>query len=256
MVASAVLGASAAFLVVDRPQQPEPPRQALGAVPPVPSPEATPLISEPEKKKDRARPRSRDDKRVKARPQPRKKHDRIVIRAPRTTRPTSIGSAGGSRTGSAGTASAPGKVRPAPDRKDKPKAKRPEKASKPERPEMQWPTRTLYHLYRKRDKINYYTTDPGINEARQKSDGYKGRLSPGLVYTENVYPRKLIGIQPYGVNSTVYIFREDQGEATVPLYKLYRSGYTQVLTSWESYRAKWIEKGYRDLGIVGYIYRP
>lgn len=242
VISSALIGAAAAWLLISPTPRTPLPRQELAALPsaspvPLPSPSDEPHESR----------RVKDKSRTSGRPNPGRqpaRHTKIVFEPK------------GGHPGAAPPPPAPPSDPSGSDGSGK-DGKRPRDSQKEEpEPEFQWPRTRLYHLYRKRDKLHYYTITATDSQAAQEQNGFKERLSPGYVYTHNAYPKKLIEIHPYALIEPVYIFRVDQGDATFPLYRLYKEGYKQMLTSWTHIRQAWLDKGWQDRGIVGYIYRP
>lgn len=246
---SALLGATVAWLVLTPEAEPElPPAQSLAALPsPTPSVHSRLDFSLDESQevdevsKDKNFGESRNPSRMPPRHtrivfEPKGSHSGAAPPPPPPSGTTSGDSGSSSRKSDSGSGS--------------------KEAETETEPEFRWPRTRLYHLYRKRDKLHYYTITATDSEAAQSQNGFKERLSPGFVYTHNAYPKKLIPIQPYALIEPVYIFKADQGDATFPLYRLYKSGYKQMLTSWTHIRQAWLDKGWQDRGIAGYIYRP
>ncbi len=230
---SAIAGAAVGYLLFSDPPRRQVPSQELASIPSIGEEThdtldtaSTGRAKEPQKEKpDRNRT----------------SFDRVVV-------------AGPARSGTSVSQPATSAPAPAPPSRSKPVKKEPKERIEPQ---FTWPPTPLYHLYRKRDKLHYYTTSGGTFESYQESEGFKPRLTPGYVYSENHYPRKLRSIHPYGLPEAVFVFMRDQGDETVPLYRLRNfGGNKDMYTSWDQIRQEWLERGWADEGIAGYIYRP
>jgi hypothetical protein len=234
MLLSLAAGTATGYLIFVRPVKPPPPVQQLSGTLSLPSPEPLETTATTPRTRSGDRSRSRQDRKQAS--------VQLKVRKTKTI------------SAPAPVAQAPAPASTSDGRREKKKRNR---AGQDQGP--QWPTATLFHLYRKRDRRHIYTIDAALAQYARQSDGYKDRLQPGLVYLEDGKGRVRVPVDVfvdyYGNSVPAFVFAEDQGAKTFPLYYLTGNQGREMVTSWEDIRASWIDKGWVDQGVVGFIYR-